>query len=231
MTAPTIAPLSPDAIRPTMAPTASQTSKKPAMTMMLLRLLREIWWYTLLGRLAFAAAESAAQLLRDIAAPYLRPDEPVSKRGLVLRVVLEVVGPHGPMSLQRRLPPALGRRWPGVAPRGRGREIEDLPAAELQPVAEVEVLAEHEVARVEEADAVQRGSPQHQAGRGPRVHLVDLGLADVSHVVPAEPRARGKELAEPDGLIEQRARDRKRAARVGVEAPAGKREPRSDRAG
>src|SRR5207302_3074893 len=56
--------------------------------------------------------------------------------------------------------------------RARRRDIEHLPAAQLQPVAEVQVLAEHEVARVEESDPVERRPPQHQAGRGAGVHLV-----------------------------------------------------------
>src|SRR6202521_6345670 len=100
----------------------------------------------------------------------------------------------------------------------RRRQVEDLPTAELEAVAQVEVLAEHEVAGVEEANSVERRCAKHQTRGRPRVHLVHVGVGDVTHVVAAEPRTLGKELAQPDRLKKERARNRKGAAGGGGEA-------------
>src|SRR5256885_17224910 len=81
---------------------------------------------------------------------------------------------------------------------GRGRldsiggagawDIEDLPATELQAVAQVQVLSEHEVARVEETNPVEGRPAEHQARGSAGVHLVDVRLRHLPHVVAAETR-------------------------------------------
>src|SRR5207244_4123255 len=149
----------------------------------------------------------------------------------VLRVVLEVIRPHRAVPLVRDLALTLSRRRPHLVDRARRRDIEHLPAAQLQPVAEVQVLAEHEVARVEESDPVERRPPQHQAGRGAGVHLVDVRLRQVPHVVAAEARAPGKEPAQADRLIEERAGDGERTPRVGIPPAVGQEQTRPGRAG
>src|SRR5438309_9262315 len=102
--------------------------------------------------------------------------------------------------------------------------MEDLPAAELEAIAQIEVFAGHEVARVEETDTIERRPAKHQTGRAARVHLVDVRFGDVPHVVAAEARTPGKELAQADRLVEQRARDRERPPGIGVETAAGHRQ-------
>ncbi len=168
---------------------------------------------------------------RQPAAPDLGPDQPVRERRLVLGMVLEVVGPHRPVLLVEHL--ALRRlvgSLPCVVGGGRRWQVEHFPAAELEAVAEVDVLSIHVVARVEEADAVQRRPPEHQAVSGAGVDLVDVRLVDIAHVVASETRALRKEAAEADRPIEEGARHREGAPRRGIEAAIRQMEPRSDRA-
>src|SRR5579864_2614729 len=183
MTAPATAPPLPYAIQPMIRPASSQTTRNPMITMMLFRLLRVIWWY-MSGRPG--APHRVAHPVGEITAPDLSPDQAVAERRHVLRMVLVVVGPHRARALVRHLAPPLAWRGLLVAVRDRGRQVEHLPAAELEPVAEVEVLARIEVARIEEAHAVERRRADHQARARARVHLVRLGLGDVAHVVAAE---------------------------------------------
>src|SRR6266480_7460639 len=215
MIAPPMAPTWPSASHPMISPTASQTKRKPMTTRMLLRLLRAIWWYMSSGDLALVAHHGVADTLGYITTPDLRPYQPVAERRHVLRVVLEVVRPHCAVPLVRDLTLTVARRRAHLVGRARHRDVEGLPAAELQAVAEVQVLAEHEVAGVEKADPVECRPPQHQAGRGAGIHLVDVRLRHMPHFVAAEARAPWKKLAQADGLIDKGARDGERAPRVG----------------
>src|SRR5260370_11682246 len=55
-----------------------------------------------------------------------------------------------------------------------------------------------------------------------------LRLFDVAHVVPAEARTLGKDPAESDCLVEQRARQGKRAPGVRVDAAVRQKQPWAD---
>src|SRR3989442_14932090 len=57
-----------------------------------------------------------------------------------------------------------------------------------------------------------------------------IRLGKVSHVVPAETRALRKELAQANGLVEKRARDRKGPPRFRIETAVRQHQTRADRA-
>src|SRR3979490_1435155 len=130
------------------SPASSHTTRNRTTTMMLFRLLRVIWWYIYRSKVPRWGVELSRLALRPLAsngvfqapgrvtAPDLGPHQTVAESRYVLSVVLEVVDPHGPVALVRHLALRLGCGGPDVMGCPRCRQIEDFPAAQLQPVAQ-----------------------------------------------------------------------------------------------
>src|SRR5205823_4346019 len=87
-------------------------------------------------------------------APDLGPDKSVRERRDVVGVVLRVVRPHRAVPVIQHLALVLLYGVSLLETGAGARQVEDLPATELEPVAQIQLLAEHEVAPVEEAAPV-----------------------------------------------------------------------------